>query len=300
MSLDNEILKLSIMKKGSVVPIYQGNDATYLCRDFDGYAVAIPYDDDKILNESFVGITLSTNILNVEDKSFKVLYLYMVETGDLKKFAYIASEFIDLENRENLLHNPYSWIDAWNEMFGNSKKKYMISDVVAELAAFKEVYKLNKTAKWVGPKDGTHDIVYEGGVVEVKSTTNKKNNYVSINSQFQINPDENEKLFFVRLEPKPYAESIDTLVETLEQMGYSRSELEDNLSHMGYRAGNRTRKQTYDVLSIYSYKVDEDHFPVIVLDDLNSLSSVKNIIGYKFTLDLSAVPYEVIKWKRIN
>lgn len=295
MSLDNEILKLSIMKKGSVVPIYQGNDATYLCRDFDGYAVAIPYDDDKILNESFVGITLSTNILNVEDKSFKVLYLYMVETGDLKKFAYIASEFIDLENRENLLHNPYSWIDAWNEMFGNSKKKYMISDVVAELAAFREVYKLNKTAKWVGPKDGTHDIVYEGGVVEVKSTTNKKNNYVSINSQFQINPDENEKLFFVRLEPKPYAESIDTLVETLEQMGYSRSELEDNLSHMGYRAGNRTRKQTYDVLSIYSYKVDEDHFPVIVLDDLNSLSSVKNIIGYKFTLDLSAVPYEVIK-----
>ncbi len=295
MSLDNEILKLSIMKKGSVVPIYQGNDTTYLCRDLDGYAVAIPYNDDKILNESFVGITLSTNILNVEDKSFKVLYLYMVETGDLKKFAYIASEFIDLENRENLLHNPYSWIDAWNEMFGNSKKKYMISDVVAELAAFKEVYKLNKTAKWVGPKDGTHDIVYEGGVVEVKSTTNKKNNYVSINSQFQINPDENEKLFFVRLEPKPYAESIDTLVETLEQMGYSRSELEDNLSHMGYRAGNRTRKQTYDVLSIYSYKVDEDHFPVIALDDLNSLSSVKNIIGYKFTLDLSAVPYEVIK-----
>ena len=57
MSLYNEILKLSIMKKGSVVPIYQGNDATYLCRDFDGYAVAIPYDDDKILNESFVGIT---------------------------------------------------------------------------------------------------------------------------------------------------------------------------------------------------------------------------------------------------
>lgn len=295
MSLDNEILKLSIMKKGSVVPVCQGDDVTYLCRDFDGYAVAIPYDDDKVLNESFVGITLSTNTLNIEDKSFKVLYLYMVETGDLKKFAYIASEFIDLENRDNLLHNPYSWIDAWNEMFGNSKKKYMISDVVAELAAFKEVYKLNKTAKWVGPKDGTHDIVYEGGVVEVKSTTNKKNNYVSINSQFQINPDENERLFFVRLEPKPYAESIDSLVESLVQMGYSKGELEDNLSHMGYRAGNRTRKQTYDVLSIYSYKVDEDHFPVIALDDLNSLSSAKNIIGFKFTLDLSAVPYEVIK-----
>ena len=295
MNLDNEILKLVLMKKGSVVPVRQGDDVTYLCRDVNGYAVAIPYNDEKVLNESFVGITLSTNMLNVEDKSFKVLYLYMVETGDIKKFAYIAAEFIDLENRENLLSNPYSWIDAWNEMFGNSKKKYMISDVLAELAAFKEMYKQEKSAKWVGPSDGIHDIVYDGGVVEVKSTTNKKNTYVSINSQFQINPDENEKLFFVRLEPKPYAESIDSLVESLTNMGYSEDELEENLSHMGYRKGNRTRKQTYDVLSIHSYKVDEDHFPVIALDDLNSLSNSKNIVGYRFILDLSDVPYEVIK-----
>ena len=152
MNLDNEILKLVLMKKGSVVPVRQGDDVTYLCRDVNGYAVAIPYNDEKVLNESFVGITLSTNMLNVEDKSFKVLYLYMVETGDIKKFAYIAAEFIDLENRENLLSNPYSWIDAWNEMFGNSKKKYMISDVLAELAAFKEMYKQEKSANGLAPQ----------------------------------------------------------------------------------------------------------------------------------------------------
>ena len=152
LNLDNEILKLVLMKKGSVVPVRQGDDVTYLCRDVNGYAVAIPYNDEKVLNESFVGITLSTNMLNVEDKSFKVLYLYMVETGDIKKFAYIAAEFIDLENRENLLSNPYSWIDAWNEMFGNSKKKYMISDVLAELAAFKEMYKQEKSANGLAPQ----------------------------------------------------------------------------------------------------------------------------------------------------
>ena len=56
-------------------------------------------------------------------------------------------------------------------------------------------------------------------------------------------------------------------------MGYSEDELEENLSHMGYRKGSRTRKQAYDVLSIHSYKVDEDHFPVIALDDLNSGSN---------------------------
>ena len=75
MNLDNEILKLVLMKKGSVVPVRQRDDVTYLCRDVNGYAVAIPYNDEKVLNESFVGITLSTNMLNVEDKSFKVLYL---------------------------------------------------------------------------------------------------------------------------------------------------------------------------------------------------------------------------------
>ena len=152
MNLDNEILKLVLMKKGSVVPVRQRDDVTYLCRAVNGYAVAIPYTDEKVLTESFVGITLSTNMLNVEDKSFKVLYLYMVETGDIKKFAYIAAEFIDLENRENLLSNPYSWIDAWNEMFGNSKKKYMISDVLAELAAFKEMYKQEKSANGLAPQ----------------------------------------------------------------------------------------------------------------------------------------------------
>ena len=82
----------------------------------------------------------------------KVLYLYMVETGDIKKFAYIAAEFIDLENRENLLSNPYSWIDAWNEMFGNSKKKYMISDVLAELAAFKEMYNKKNQPNGLAPQ----------------------------------------------------------------------------------------------------------------------------------------------------
>ena len=173
MELSSEILKLAIMKAGTVMPIKQGEDITYLCRSTSGYAVAIPFDDERVLNEPFVGITLLTNMLNYEDKSFKVLYLNMLDTGDLKKFSYIAAEFIDINNRESILHNPYSWVDVWNEMFGNSKKKYMISDVIAELVALRSVFKNDKTAKWMGPRDGTHDIVCDNGVVEVKSTTNK-------------------------------------------------------------------------------------------------------------------------------
>lgn len=295
MELSSEILNLSIMKPGTVMPIKQGDDVTYLCRSISGYAVAIPFDDERIINEPFVGITLLTNTLNYDSKSFKVLYLNMLDTGDLKKFAYIAAEFIDIANRESILHNPYAWVDTWNNMFGNAKKKYMISDVVAELVALKYIYKKDKTAKWVGPQDGTHDIVCDDQVVEVKSTTNKTNTYVSINSRFQIDPNINEKLFFVRLEPKPYAESIDSLVYELVNLGYCKNDLEDNLKQMGYRAGNRTRKQTFSILNINSYVVNENNFPVINIKDLNDLSSTKNIVGFKLTLDLASIPFETIK-----
>lgn len=295
MELSSEILNLSIMKPGTVMPIKQGDDVTYLCRSISGYAVAISFDDERIINEPFVGITLLTNTLNYDSKSFKVLYLNMLDTGDLKKFAYIAAEFIDIANRESILHNPYTWVDTWNNMFGNAKKKYMISDVVAELVALKYIYKKDKTAKWVGPQDGTHDIVCDDQVVEVKSTTNKTNTYVSINSRFQIDPNINEKLFFVRLEPKPYAESIDSLVYELVNLGYCKNDLEDNLKQMGYRAGNRTRKQTFSILNINSYVVNENNFPVINIKDLNDLSSTKNIVGFKLTLDLASIPFETIK-----
>ena len=66
MELNKEIFKLSIMKEGSILPVNQGADEIYLCRSSNGYAVAIPFDDDRILNEPFVGITLLTNYLNFE------------------------------------------------------------------------------------------------------------------------------------------------------------------------------------------------------------------------------------------
>lgn len=287
--LIDEIMHLSLLRVGMVYPIYQGEDVVYLNRSISGYAICIPFNDERNFNETFVGITLTTDNLSFEGKNFKVLYLSMIDTGDLKKFAYIGAEFIDIVNRKSLLDNPYVWVDSWKEMFGDSKKKYLITDVLAELISLREVYRLDKTAKWQGPNDGTHDIVCENYVVEVKSTTHKTNNYVSINSRFQIDSTIDERLFFVRLEPKPYACSIDSVVDELVKMGYEKNELESLLKDMGYRKGNRTRKVTYDILSLKSYKVDEANFPVISLDNLNGLCLSKNIVGFQLKIDLSNI-----------
>ena len=289
-NLINEIKKLAMMKNGSVLPIRQGNDIVYLNKSIDGYAIAIPFNDERTFNETFVGISLLTNTLNYDNKSFKVLYLFMTSLGDLDKFAYIGAEFIDVKNREGLLLDPYQWVDAWKEMFGDSKKKYIITDVLAELIALREVFSNDKTAKWEGPNDGTHDIVLKDKVVEVKSTTNKTNNYVSINSRFQLNPTLNEELYFIKLEPKPYALSIDSIVDELVSMGYPATELEDSLKKMGYEQGSRNRKRTYNLLSMTSYKVNEENFPIVSLESINNLTKSKNIVGFKLTVDLSTIP----------
>lgn len=289
-NLINEIKKLAMMKNGSVLPVRQGNDIVYLNKSIDGYAIAIPFNDERTFNETFVGISLLTNTLNYDNKSFKVLYLFMTSLGDLDKFAYIGAEFIDVKNREGLLLDPYQWVDAWKEMFGDSKKKYIITDVLAELIVLREVFSNDKTAKWEGPNDGTHDIVLKDKVVEVKSTTNKTNNYVSINSRFQLNPTLNEELYFIKLEPKPYALSIDSIVDELVSMGYPATELEDSLKKMGYEQGSRNRKRTYNLLSMTSYKVNEENFPIVSLESINNLTKSKNIVGFKLTVDLSTIP----------
>ena len=292
--LSQEILKLSIMKANQVYPIYQGEDVVYLNRSVSGYAIAIPFKDERDFDESFVGITLSTNLLNYNNESFKVLYLNMQDTGDLEKFSYIGAEFIDIKNRNSLINNPYSWVDTWKEMFGDSKKKYIITDVLAELISLKSIYANDKSASWQGPKGGTHDIVLKNGVIEVKSTTHKTDSYVSINSAFQINPNINEKLYFVRLEPKPYATSINGVVNELVNMGYDKDELENNLKEMGYNKRNRIRKATYNVLSLTSYEVNEENFPVFSLSQLNQYTKSNNIVGYNFKIDLASKNGEVL------
>lgn len=288
-NLVSEISKLLLMSPNTIYPVYQKEDVVYLSKGVGSYSIAIPFETEQIINESFVGIDLKTSFLNFNDKNIRVLYLTMSENGDIEKFSYIGAEFIDIKNRANLLKDPYSWIDAWKQIFGDAKKKYLISDVIAELVSLKCVYSNNKTAKWVGPKDGTHDIVFDGGVVEVKSTTNKTNSFITISSKFQIDPTKNEKLYFVRLEANPYGVSIDSLVKEIACLGYNESEIEENLDLMGYSKGKRIRNTCFNILEVVSYEVNESTFPIVTLEKINNLSTVKNIINFKLTLDLATI-----------
>lgn len=83
-------------------------------------------------------------------------------------------------------------------------------------------------------------------------------------------------------------------VDELVSMGYSATELEDSLKKMGYEQGSRNRKRTYNLLSMTSYKVNEENFPIVSLESINNLTKSKNIVGFKLTIDLSTIPWKTL------
>lgn len=294
-NLIRQIKKMPFMLNGTVYEINNEEENGYLYKSHLEYSIAIPFEYEKEVLEEFVGISLSTNYLNYANKSFKVLYLHASNTIDIEKFAYVGAHFMAKENRDVILNDPFKWVDEWKEIFGDSIKMKMIYDVIGELISLKCIFEKDKSAKWEGPNDGTHDIVTNTALYEVKSTQLKSDSKVTINSAFQLMLERKEKLYFCRLELKPYSNSINSLVNDLVLLGYDKNELEVALQKLGYRKGSRARDICYDILEVRSYNVNKRNFPVISLETINKLSPQNNILNYTLTLDLNCIEYDKIK-----
>ena len=78
------------------------------------------------------------------------------------------------------------------------------------------------------------------------------------------------------------------MVKEIVGMGYSEDEIEECLLKEGYKKGNRKRDDSYDLLMIKSFDVTKEEFPVFKLEEVNVFAPKKNIISFKFGLDLSA------------
>ena len=284
----NIIKNLEYMPSGQIHLICNGEMDGFLHRAKGKYCVAI--EDTKGIDdfeERFVGITITTDYINYQNKSKKVIYMYISDKEDLDKFSIIAEDFLSIANRNELLNNTFDWINSWRNLFGDTIKKKKVFDVIGEMLVFKYIYAKDKTAVWAGPSSGSQDIVSQYRNFEVKSTTIKVGNVVHISSAFQLDVKKQSELYFVRLEKKDYALTIDSLANDIVNMGYDRTKIETCLCQLGYPVGNKDRKKSYDVLEIKKYSIDETNFPIMTLADINKITKSKNIIGYVFTVDLS-------------
>ena len=293
-TLIEQLNYIFVLKEKTAYKFERNDMVTYLVRSGGFLYVGIPFNNKKV-NESFVGMHISTEILNYEHQSINCLCLIADENIDSEKFLLVAEDFAKDKNRPSILSNPYEWLDKWRMIFGDTLSKKKVYDVLGELISLKCLFEKDNSFIWEGPKGGTHDLVGSQQIVEVKSTVLKKAYNVSINSSYQLSIEKPTKLYLVRLEKKPYCQSINTLVKQLVEIGYPQDELEKLLSDQGYKKGNRSRDESYDLLGLYSYDITNEVFPVFTLEELNDkFAPNKNIVGYTIELDLSGVNHEVL------
>ncbi len=297
--IEDVIKTVFLMTEDTLMPITICDLTCYLAKDKVSYSVAIPCEYKKPISESFVGLEISTSFANFENKSIPVLVLEAPYTVDIDKLVLIASDFLNVDNRKDVLNDPYVWIDKWKEIFGDSIKKKMVFDVIGEMLALKTFYGIDKSLVWVGQEKGTHDIVGKDNIYEVKSTLQKTGNIVGVHSSYQLSTDKNTYFVFVRLEKKPHSIlSINSLEKDLIKLGYDSADLEKSLELNGYKVGNRSRDETYDLLSLYIYDVNNQNFPIIGLDEINNYAPYKNIIGYEFKVDLQPLEKDILFQKK--
>ena len=292
--IKTKIINLSLIPIGKILPIGQTEDDGFLIRSSGYFGLAIPIEENIKVDDTFVGMYMKTDILNYHDKHINVLHLFVKDSADLIKFSYVGESFFAKENRKILNVNPYKWIDEWKELFGDSLKRMKVYDVIGELLSLKMVFSKDSTAKWLGPESGTYDIVTSTGCIEVKSTVKKVEKEIVIHGARQLSKNENELLYFCRLEPRPHAHTINSIAIELITLGYNEEELEELLKKVGYPKGRKERENSFDLVCVHSYCVNNDNFPIISLKDINQFGNFNNIIDYTLTLDLSTLPYEVV------
>ena len=143
-AIETEIRNLKFYSDNQISAISSSLAEGYIGKFENEYRIAIPYDEGAEFYDEFVGIHLSTGIMQFEGKEQRVLYLHAKTDLDINKLVPIAYQFILISNRKTLIEDPAAWFDEWRKIFGDSVKRRSVFDVFGEMVAFREIYKTDK------------------------------------------------------------------------------------------------------------------------------------------------------------
>ncbi len=264
---------------------------SYAFKSTKEYGVYLQYDGGILIDEKFNSIKLYS--ASVEGKN--VLILSCNNFKLMNTFLSIAFDFINIDNRVDILHNPYNWFERWKETIGNYNKELMVYDVIGELECFVQLYLNYGQVTWSAMHFGTHDLEANGMAYEVKTTLNKSANQITISSAKQLDSDNNNNLFllFTRVEKSENGHSIDDLMKIIKQLGVDTSQMEEYLNEKGYSEGKKERYIKYIVRNIFKYSID-DTFPKITEKQFKNNKIPDGIISMNYVVDLANINYEVI------
>ena len=264
----------------------------------NNYGVAIPYDGEDDINESFANARIYSDNIVFDDHTVKKALILSTSTEGIEAtFSALCCELIepgvDGENRSKILAAPLEWWKAWKEMLGNRNIDPRIYDVLGELCVFKTLLAAGEDANWNGPDGASYDIETGWGFIEVKSTVVRDKREVTISNPNQLDPPGKPlNLVLCQFEPTVLnGVSIDSILDEFSNMGYSTIALNEKLSKMGFDPGMSSRKKTFVLHGMLKYTVDSD-FPRITPASFVGGVMPAGITKFTYTVDLSGMTPE--------
>ena len=282
-----------------IIPVTKDTDyPAWTVKILNSYGVAIPYDGEDDINESFANARIYSDNIVFDDHTVKKSLILSTSTEGIETtFSALCCELIEPgdngEKRAKILSAPLEWWKSWKEMLGNRNIDPRIYDVLGELCVFKALLASGEDANWNGPDGASYDIETEWGFIEVKSTIVRDKREVTISNPTQLDPSGKPlNLVLCQFEPTVLTGvSIDSVLDEFANMGYSTTLLNTKLSKMGFDPGMSSRKKTFILHGMLKYTVDSD-FPRITPASFVGGVMPAGITKFTYTVDLSGMTPE--------
>lgn len=264
----------------------------WVFREGDIFGVAVECSEPLEISEGFAGAKLRTVERVVAGQHRCFLRLESSIEWLRNEFGVICEHMVSVESstavRKALLTAPLVWWERWRHLLGNALVDRHGYDVLAELLALHTLVIRGVGFEWSGPFGGVVDIKTPTTDYEVKSTISRYGAIVNISGQFQLAASSGKPLQLVhyRFEAVDDGLSIDLVCDRLIALGVDSAMLEGALQRLGMEAGCSTRKETYDLLEVKSYAVDDD-FPRITPASFIGGVMPIGVVKFEYSVDLS-------------
>ena len=294
MNLEDLKLKLKFLEDGDrVYKLDTKINNFYIIKDNGWYGVGIDINLDKTeYFEKFENVRLITKIKYFLNENHKLLELITNKVDLIEEFSLVCFDFINkFDNEkvnEDIIEKANKWWNEWKKLLGNVLKSERDYDFLGELLALNYVLNEDSNAKYSNL--ASHDIELPQYSIKVKSTTEKYNAEIHVNSQYQLenNTERPLKLIFIRLEKSQIGYSIKDVIESLKTKNYDINSF-TRIENIGTSSIN----EKYRILEARLYNID-DKFPKITLKSLKNDELPKGIVKIEYIVDLDDIDYESI------
>lgn len=238
---------------------------------------------------------LSISAAQREGNNSQLLFLACSRMDSIPLFSRMCVSIIErldcnLDNAEAII-TVSEECKVWKEVFRKEREPELIG-LIGELIVYKKLLSNGKEPIWQYPNKTIQDFrLSKSKLLEVKTTTIRSNNQISIHGILQLDVPRGQDLFlaFVRLErvQSDGDYSIEKLTTSIPESCFT-DEQKDALNQINID-DKRASFNSIDEIGVYTI---DNEFPRIIPDSRKLLQSGENIIDVDYTLDLTNLKKE--------